>query len=184
MVESDEGWEKIECRLYGQVVEKRVKSFVGASKLTRGKPVRVVMIKEDDGTWVPLMCTDISRSAKEILESYGVRFGIEEMFKDLKEVWGWGKQEVRLLERNEAATAMNMLLYSMTELATWDRTQEELVDRSDSPWDDADRRPSHADRRNFLRQGILVNELNVAMDWNFIPQKIIALLKRMMRLAA
>jgi len=184
MVESDEGWEKIECRLYGQVVEKRVKSFVGASKLTRGKPVRVVIIKEDDGTWVPLMCTDISRSAKEILESYGVRFGIEEMFKDLKEVWGWGKQEVRLLERNEAATAMNMLLYSMTELATWDRTQEELVDRSDSPWDDADRRPSHADRRNFLRQGILVNELNVAMDWNFIPQKIIALLKRMMRLAA
>ena len=67
MVESDEGWEMIECQLYGQVVAKRVKSFVGASKLTKGKPVRVVIIKEDDGTWVPLMCTDISRSAKEIL---------------------------------------------------------------------------------------------------------------------
>ena len=184
MVESDEGWETIECRLYGQVVAKRVKSFVAASKLTKGKPVRVVIIKEDDGTWVPLMCTDISRSAKEILESYGVRFGIEEMFKDLKEVWGWGKQEVRLLERNEAATVMNMLLYSMTELTTWDRTQEELVDRSYRPWDDADRRPSHSDRRNFLRRAILMQELNTVMGWNFIPQKIIALLKKAMQLAA
>ena len=183
MVESDEGWETIECKLYGQVVKKRVKSFVAVSKLTKGKPVRVVIIKEDDGTWVPLMCTDISRSAKEILESYGVRFGIEEMFKDLKEVWGWGKQEVRLLERNEAATAMNMLLYGMTELATWDRTQEELVDRSYRPWDDADRRPSHADRRNFLRRAVLLQELNTAMEWNFIPAKIISLLKRAMRLA-
>ena len=106
------------------------------------------------------------------------------MFKDLKEVWGWGKQEVRLLERNEAATAMNMLLYSMTELATWDRPKEELVDRSYRPWDDAERRPSHADRRNFLRRAILLHELNTAMDWNFIPSKIIALLKRAMQLAA
>ena len=74
MVESDEGWEMIECRLYGQVVKKRVKSFEAVSKLTKGKKVRVVIIKEDDGTWVPLMCTDISRSAKEILESLGIQF--------------------------------------------------------------------------------------------------------------
>ena len=92
MIESDEGWTIISCQLYGQSATKRVKSFVAVSKLTKWKPVRVVIIKEDDGTWVPLVCTDISRSAKEILESYGVRFGIEEMFKDLKEVWGWGKR--------------------------------------------------------------------------------------------
>ena len=184
LAESDEGWEKIECRLYGQVVGKRVKSFECVSELTKWKQVRVVIIKEDDGTWVPLMCTNSCRTEKEIIESYGVRFGIEEMFKDLKEVWGWGKQEVRLLERNEAATAMNMLLYGMTELATWDRPKEELVDRSYRPWDDADRRPSHADRRNFLRRAIMLHELNAVMEWNFIPSKIIALLKRAMQLAA
>ena len=39
-----------------------------------------------------------------------MRFGIEEVFKDLKAVWGWGKQELRLLESNEAATVMNMVL--------------------------------------------------------------------------
>ena len=30
----------------------------------------------------------------EIWESYAVRFGDEEMFKDLKDVWSWGKQEL------------------------------------------------------------------------------------------
>jgi hypothetical protein len=106
------------------------------------------------------------------------------MFKDLKEVWGWGKQEVRLLERNEAATAMNMLLFSMTELATWERSQAELVDRSYRPWDDKDRRPSHMDRRNFLRRGIWAKELNAVMDWNFMPEKIVSLPKNIMRYAA
>jgi hypothetical protein len=183
-VESEEGWEMIECRLYGRIQMKRVKSFEAVSKLTKWQKVRVVIIKEDDGTWVPLMSTDISRTAKEILESYGVRFGIEEMFKDLKDVWGWGKQEVRLLERNEAATAMNMLSFAMTELATWDRSQKELVDRSYRPWDDQDRRPSHSDRRNFLWRGIVLNELNAVMDWNFMHPKIDAMLKKLMQCAA
>ena len=71
----------------------------------------------------------------------------------------------------------------MTELATWDRTQEELVDRSYRPWDDKNRRPSHLDRRNFLRRAILLQELNTVMDWNFIPTKIISFLKRAMLLA-
>lgn len=70
---------------------------------------------------MPLISTDATMDVKEILESYGVRFGIEETFKDLKDVWGWGKQELRLLESNEAATALNMLLYDMTELSIWDR---------------------------------------------------------------
>ena len=98
MVEDDKGWQYVECRQYGQVVKKRVKSFVATSKLTKGKPIKVVLIKEDDKTWVPLMSTNAEQSAVEILESYGVRFGIEEVFKDLKEIWGWGKQELRLLE--------------------------------------------------------------------------------------
>jgi hypothetical protein len=49
MVALEEVWEMIECRLYGQAVEKRVKSFIAVSKLTKWKSVRVVLIKEDDG---------------------------------------------------------------------------------------------------------------------------------------
>lgn len=183
-IASNHGWRYVECRQYGQIVRKRVKWFVAASKLTKGKPVKVVLIKEDEKTWVPLVSTDATMEVKEILESYGVRFGIEEVFKDLKEVWGWGKQELRLLESNEAATAMNMLLYDMTELSTWDRSAEELVDRRSRPWDDADRRPSHEDRRNFLRHGILANEFNAALDSKSMPRKIIHVLKRLLKLAA
>jgi hypothetical protein len=182
-VESNRGWQYIECKQYGQVVKKRVKSFVATSKLTKGKPIKVVLIKEDDGIWVPLMSTEATMGVREILEAYGVRFGIEEVFKDLKDVWGWGKQEVRLLETNEAATAMNMLSFGMTELATWDRTAEELVDRSYRPWDDKDRRPSHADRRNFLRRAMLEKELYATLGLKFMPKKILPILKRLMKLA-
>jgi len=184
MVESNRGWRYVQCRQYGQVVTKKVKWFVAASKLTKGKPVKVVLVKEDEKTWVPLMSTDATMEVKEILESYGVRFGIEEVFKDLKEVWGWGKQELRLLESNEAATAMNMLLYAMVELSTWDRTAEELVDRRSCPWDDGERRPSHSDRRNFLRHGMLSNEFNEALNVSFMPKNIIHALERLLKLAA
>ena len=184
MVADEDGWQVVECRLYGQVVKKKVKCFVATSKLTRGKPIKVVLIKEDEKTWVPLMSTNAELSAVEILESYGVRFGIEEVFKDLKEVWGWGKQELRLLESNEAATAMNMILFTMVELATWDRTSAELVDRSDSPWDDPTRRPSHADRRNFLRRGMLLNEFNVAFNAQPLTTKLKNMLKKLFHLAA
>jgi hypothetical protein len=184
MVEEEAGWQYVECRQYGQVVAKRVKCFVTTSKLTRGKPIKVVLIKEDEKTWVPLMSTNAEQSAAEILESYGVRFGIEEVFKDLKDVWGWGKQEVRLLESNEAVTVMNMMLYSMVELATWDRTHKEIVDRSLSPWDDPTRRPSHADRRNFLRRAILTNEFIAACNTQSITTKLKNTLKRLLNLAA
>jgi hypothetical protein len=183
MMAYQEGWQVVECRQYGQIVQKRVKSFVAASRLTKGKPIKVVLVKENDKTCVPLMSTNANMDVKEILEAYGVRFGIEEMFKDLKEVWGWGKQEVRKLETNEAVTAMNMLSFGLTELSTWDRSFSELVDRRASPWDDPDRRPSHADRRNFLRQGMLENELNAVLGAKSIPKKIIPLLKRLIGLA-
>jgi len=184
MVEDAEEWCDVECRQYGQVVKKRMKCFVATSKLTKGKPIKVVLIKEDEKTWVPLMSTNAEMSAVEILESYRVRFGIEEVFKDLKEVWGWGKQELRLLESNEAATAMNMVLYAMVELATWNRTHKELTDRSNAPWDNHNRRPSHADRRNFLRRSILINECNLALNANSITTKLKNSLKRLLKLAA
>ena len=183
MVESKQGWRYVECRQYGQIVRKKVKCFVATSKLTKGKPIKVVLIKENEKVWVPLMSTNEDQSAKEILESYGVRFGIEEVFKDLKDIWGWGKQELRLLESNEAATVMNMLLFGMVELATWHRTSEELIDRKHYPWDDANRRPSHADRRNFLRRSMLLNEFNAALASQSITNKLKSTLKRLLNLA-
>ena len=72
---------------FGNLVKKQVKVFVAESKLTKGKPIKVVIVKEDDRTWLPLISTDATLAVKEILEGYMVRFGIEEIFKDLKDVW-------------------------------------------------------------------------------------------------
>ena len=79
-------------------MKKRVKSFVATSKLTKGKLVKVVVIKEDDKIWVPLMSTNAEQSAVGILESYGVRFEIEEVFK---EIWV-GKTAGGFLEQENA----------------------------------------------------------------------------------
>ncbi|MDR2438855.1 MAG: hypothetical protein LBE12_05740, partial [Planctomycetaceae bacterium] len=62
------------------------------SELSHWQPVLIVLVLEEDGTWVPLMSTNLDLSVQEIIESYGVRFGIEEVFKDLKDNYGWGKQ--------------------------------------------------------------------------------------------
>ena len=53
---------------------------------------------------------------------------------------------------------LNLWLHTLIELWAWHRPPKELVDRRRSPWDDADRRPSHADRRNALRRQCLEEE--------------------------
>jgi len=64
------------------------------------------------------------------------------------------------------------------ELWSWNRSHSELTDRSLSPWDDADRRPSHADRRKALRQHIMQTELStLAAAW-WLPRKILDLVQR------
>ena len=50
-------------------------------------------------------------------------------------------------------------LYTLVELECWDEVPEDLVDRSDRPWDNPDRRPSHADRRRRIARKMLENEL-------------------------
>ncbi|GIW93945.1 MAG: hypothetical protein KatS3mg110_1986 [Pirellulaceae bacterium] len=52
---------------------------------------------------------------------------------------------------------MNLWSYSPLETWAW-RPHEELTDRSASPRDDPNRRPSHADRRKALQRYILRNE--------------------------
>ncbi|MDR3110694.1 MAG: transposase [Planctomycetaceae bacterium] len=83
-----QGWQETKCQLYGKRAMKTYKTFVAVSEMTVYKTVRVVIIKEANG-WIPLLSTNTSLSAQEIIEHYGVRFGIEEVFKDLKEVWCW-----------------------------------------------------------------------------------------------
>jgi hypothetical protein len=176
------GWQTVECTLYNQPTVKSYKTFLATYRPACGQ-IRVVLVKEDHG-WFALFCTDPSASAKEILQAFADRATIEQDFHDVKEVWGSGQQQVRNIWANVAVYNLNLWMHTLVELWSWKRKRHELYDRSKSPWDDPDRRPSHANRRKALRQHIIQTELfTVAARWQ-LPQKIIRLAKGLMELAA
>ena len=94
----------------------------------------------------------------EILEAVADRSAIEQDFHDIKEVHGAGQQQLRNYWANIGAFHLTLWLHTLIELWSWHKPQKALVDRSLSPWDDASRRPSHADRRNALRRQCLQQE--------------------------
>ncbi len=175
------GWKSIACVIYGRATTKTYKTFL-ATYAPVGGVIRVVLVKEDHG-WYAFFCTDPNASVQEILEAFADRATIEQDFHDVKEVWGSGQQQVRNIWTNLAAYNLNLWMHTLVELWAWDKNHDELCDRSNSPWDDAHRRPSHADRRNALRRHILRNELlSITAVWS-LPQKIIQLAKSLMALA-
>ena len=176
------GWETIACTVYGKRATKTYKTFL-ATYGPVGGVIRVVLVKEDHG-WYAFFCTDPNASVQEILEAFADRATIEQDFHDVKEVWGSGQQQVRNIWNNLAVYNLNLWMHTLTELWGWDRNGKQLVDRSDSPWDDVERRPSHANRRKALRRQILRNELStITTAWS-LPRKIIVLTKNLMTLAA
>lgn len=175
------GWQTVDCTLYGQTVTKTYKTFL-AMYPPAGGLVRVVIVKEEQG-WFAFFCTDPTASVVEILEAIADRATIEQDFHDVKEVWGAGQQQVRNIWTNVAVYHLNLWMHTLVELWAWNKTHTQLCDRSDSPWDDAARRPSHANRRKALRQHVMRNELSdVTAAWQ-LPRKIIRLAHNLMTLA-
>jgi len=178
---SKQGWQTLTCTLYGRVVTKTYKTFLATYRPV-GTVIRVVLVREDHG-WVAFYCTDPTASVEEILQAFADRATIEQDFHDVKEVWGAGQQQVRNIWTNVAVYHMNLWMHTLVELWAWNRPHKQLCDRSDSPWDDAQRRPSHANRRKALRQITLQTELSTITAASRIPQKILQLTQRLMRIA-
>jgi hypothetical protein len=176
-----QGWKQIACTIYGTAVTKTVKTFL-ATHRTFGGAIRVVIVKEKDGCEF-FYCTDAQAEASEIIETYADRSSIEQVFHDVKEVWGSGQQQVRNLWTNIATWHINLWLSTLVELWAWNRPAAELVHREDSPWDNAERRPSHADRRKSFQAACLENEFSHAMPRDGLNQKFRTLLGRLLRIA-
>lgn len=176
------GWQTVECTVYGETVTKTCKTFLATYRPVGGL-IRVVMVKEDHG-WFALFCTDPNATVVEILEAFADRATIEQDFHDVKEVWGTGQQQVRNIWANLAVYNMNLWMHTLVELWSWNRSHAKLCNRSDSPWDDAERRPSHANRRKALRQMIMQNELLTLQAAWWLPRKLVNLAQRLMALAA
>ena len=139
------------------MTEGRCKTFEATSHIV-GSAIRVVLLEYSQGNWAAYFSTDVSQTVEEILQSVSDRWAIEEHFHDVKEIWGAGQQQVRNVWSNIACWNLCTWLFTLVELETWDEAQEDLVDRGDRPWDNPDRRPSHADRRRQIVRKMLRNQ--------------------------
>lgn len=177
------GWQLETFMLYGEQKTKRYKTFLATYK-PAGGVIRVVLVKEDNGEWRAYFCTDVQASVRDILEAVADRSALEQVFHDIKEVHGVGQAQTRNYWTNVAVYHLNLWLHTLIELWAWRRSAAELIDRRLSPWDDEDRRPSHADRRNALRRQSLEDEFQAGAAGTTIPRKIKRLWRRLVRLVA
>jgi len=58
---------------------------------------------------------------------------------------------------------LNQWMVTLVELVSWDIPQAELVDRSGRPWDNPNRRPSHADKRRSIVKQMLKKQFLISL---------------------
>ena len=176
------GWTTGRFALYGKSTVKRYKTFL-ATWGPVGGVIEVVLMDEPTG-WVAFFGTDVSASVADILTTVADRFSLEITFRDGKEVVGAGQQQVRFVWANIGAFHVCLWTFTMTEAWAWGRSEEELVDRSASPWDTPSRRPSHADKRRAWRREFLREELRAVLRPGVTGAEIQAAAERLLSLAA
>ena len=101
----------------------------------------------------------------------------------MKEIWGAGQQQVRNVWSSIGCWNLNGWLYTLVELSSWDACQSELTDRSERPWDNPDRRPSHADRRRTIAREMLQKQFSAALPNSPDSSKLLSLFKALVTLA-
>jgi len=133
------GWSSETLTLYGVAAVKKYKTFLAAWR-PAGGVIRVVLVDEPTG-WRAYFCTDTSASVADILTTIADRFSLKITFRDCKEIVGAGQPQVWFVWAKVGAFHVCLWTFTMTEAWVWGRKAEELVDRSDSPWE-----VRHADR--------------------------------------
>jgi hypothetical protein len=176
------GWVRGTFTLYGQAAVKRYKTFV-ATWRPAGGAIRVVLVDEPAG-WRAYFCTDRAARVADILEAVADRFALEMAFRDLKAVVGAGQQQTRFVRASEGAFHVCLWTFTLTEAWAWGRSPAALVDRAASPWDDATRRPSHADKRRAWRRELLIEEIHAAVPIRPTSAEFHAAAERLLSLAA
>jgi hypothetical protein len=176
------GWTRCAVTLYGKPAVKRFKTFV-ATWRPAGGAIRVVLVDEPSG-WRAYFGTDPAVGAADLLGTVADRFALETAFRDVKEVVGAGQQQTRFVRASAGAFHVCAWTFTLTEAWAWGRPAEALVDRSASPWDDASRRPSHADKRRAWRRELLATEIQAVLRHAPTPDEIQAAAERLLNLAA
>lgn len=174
------GWQRARLVLYGQEVAKTFKTFLATYPVAGGL-IRVVLVREADGG-AAFFCTDPTATVAQVLQAVAQRSAIEQDFHDLKEVHGAGQPQVRHIWANVAVYHLTLWLHTLIELWAWDQPAPKLRDRRASPWDDPERRPSHADRRNALRRACIQRTFSATMGLASLSRQSRALVNRLVKL--
>lgn len=177
-----EGWQQVTCVQYRQEVVKTIKTFQATWHPAYGL-IRVVVVKEADGGRA-YFSTNPEATAEAILEAAADRGAMEETFKEEKEVWGAGQQQVRNLNASVGCFNRNGWMYRLVEAWAWEQAEEELVDRHASPWDEEERRPSHADKRKALQRQVLREEIQATLAGRPTKEKMKNLAERLLQMVA
>jgi hypothetical protein len=172
------GWRSGLFSIYGRLEVKRYRTFLATYKPVGGV-IRVVLVREPD-RWVAYFATDPDLSVAAILEAVADRSALEQVFHDVKEVHGAGQQQLRHVWANVGAWNLIGWWHTLVELWAWDRPASRSCDRSDSPWDRAERRPSHANRCQELRREAMQEEYASLPSAAGSPAKIRRFIKRLM----
>ncbi len=176
------GWQTRRVWQYGAERAKRCKTFLATWRPAGGR-IRVVLVQEAHG-WLAWFSTDPNATPEQILRGAAERMVIEQDFHDLKEVEGLGQPQLRNLHANVGAVQATLWAFTLVELWAWDQPVERLRDRRQSPWDDPDRRPSHADKRKALQRHCLEQEYQRVCHGRPLPQEIQRLIETLLQRAA
>jgi len=180
------GWETIEVVMsQGKVKRWEVKTFLATWRVAWGV-VRVVIVREesDRSRWRASVCSDPEATVQEIAQGVADRWGIEQVFHDVKENERIGQVQLRKVWANVGAFNLGLWVNSLVELWAWKRGKAALVDRSESPWDDDERRASHGDRRKALQQELLDSEFRRCGIYGHGSRKIRKLFQAVVKLVA
>lgn len=176
------GWRTQTFTLYGKTEVKKYKTFLATYRPAEGL-IRVVLVKEA-ASWIAWFCTKTDATVAEVLEAVADRAAIEQNYHDIKEVHGAGQPQLRNVWANIAAFNLTMWWHTLIELWAWAQPKRAICDRSASPWDDASRRPSHADRRKALQQECLQMEFQRRQARTPLPRIIKTLFRTLRKLVA
>ena len=90
------GWTNVQAHIYGKCVDLAIKSF-DAWWPKAGVKLRVVIVRDQEGKRKRcyLSSTDLSLTPTDIIETFALRWPIEQLFSDAKSLLGLDSAEVR-----------------------------------------------------------------------------------------
>jgi hypothetical protein len=100
----------IKSGIYGKKVKYQYFSVIVEHK--KAGKVKIVFLKTK-GKLIPIVSTDLTISDEVIIETYRRRWDIEQGYKELREYFGFGKEENRIYEALIARTTLSFFTYNI-----------------------------------------------------------------------